>query len=206
MNNFPSYLGDGSIINSVSRPLMKYKHEVDAKLSSFGQNVWIGAKCVVARNVKLHDNVILSDGTFVEEDVVVGEGTLLTYRCLVCAGVIIGKNCVIGGFIGESTIIGDNCRIFGDVVHGHLDPTKDWDAPTSMEPGANIQSNVFIGFGAKITKPITISNNVYILPNSIVSINVPSFHIVKGINEIIHYQSWKGALAKSAFFDKQLAS
>lgn len=198
-----AHIGEGTIIGAEQRPLLidrNFQNYTIEDNSSFGENVWIGSLCVVGKKVKFKDNVILSDGSFVEDNVNIGNNTILVYKCLVCANVTIGDNCIIGGFIGESTSIGNNCRIFGDIVHKHTDPSKDWDAPTSMEQGAIIQDNVFIGFGAKITKPVTIGHNVYILPNTIVSQEIPPYNIVKGINEIIHYKDWKGELSVSDFF------
>jgi UDP-3-O-[3-hydroxymyristoyl] glucosamine N-acyltransferase len=198
-----THIGQGTIIGAEPRPLLidgSFQDNIIKDNSIFGNDVWIGSLCVVGKNVVFKDNVILSDGSFVEDNVNIGNSTILVYKCLVCADVNIGDNCIIGGFIGESTSIGNNCRIFGEIVHKHTDPSKDWDAPTSMEQGAVIQDNVFIGFGAKITKPVTIGHNVYILPNTIVSEEVPPYHIVKGVNEIIYYKKWKGELAVSDFF------
>lgn len=201
MNNKPIFIGIGSVIDSTPRTLVRYpRGENKNSASKFGKNVWIGAHCIVGRNVSFEDGVILSDGTYVENNVVLGKDTLLTYRCLVCSDSVIGDNCVIGGFIGENSQIGSSSRVFGSILHHHLDPTKDWDAPSSMEEGATLKENVFIGFGARITKPITISNNVYVCPNSIVSVDVPPYHVVKGVNEIIPSDEWIGKLSKSNFF------
>jgi acetyltransferase-like isoleucine patch superfamily enzyme len=196
------HIGQGTVIGAEQRPLLidGFQDNIIEDNSKFGENVWIGSLCVVGKGVIFNDNVILSDGSFVEDNVSIGSNTILVYKCLVCADAAIGNNCVIGGFIGENTTIGNNCRIFGDIVHKHIDPSKDWDAPTSMEKGAVIQNNVFIGFGAKITKPVTINHHAYVLPNTIVSCDVPPFHIVKGVNEIIYYKKWKGDLAVSDFF------
>jgi UDP-3-O-[3-hydroxymyristoyl] glucosamine N-acyltransferase len=195
------HIGKNTLIDVENRPLLGYKRDkAVTKRLQYGNNVWIGSSCVIGRNVLLGNNVIISDGTYIENDVKIDEDSLLVYKCLVCADTTIGKNCVIGGFIGENTKIGNYCRIFGEIVHTHLDPSKDWDAPTSLEDGPVIHDNVFIGFGAKITKSITIGNNVYILPNSIVSKDVLPFHIVKNINEMIYFKDWKGDLSGSDFF------
>lgn len=203
MSGKPEHIGVGAVLDTPRRPLIRYPHSNLRKdESTFGVRVWIGAYCVVGTSVVFGDGVILSDGSFVESNVVLGNDTLLTYRCLVCADSVIGENCVIGGFIGENTHIGNSCRIFGDILHHHIDPTKDWDAPTSMEKGAIISDSVFIGFGAKITRPITINSNVYICPNAIVSVDVPPFHVVKGVNELVPVELWPGELSHSTFFNK----
>ena len=203
MNVKPIHIGFGSILDAPQRPLIRYSIENDDKNESiYGENVWIGAQCIVGTNVILGDNVVLSDGSYVENDVKIGNETLLNYRCIVGSNVTIGNNCVIGGFVGENTIVGDSCRVFGDILHHHTDPTKDWDAPSSMEKGAVLSDNVFIGFGAKVTRPITIGNNVYVCPNAIVSIDVPPFHIVKGINGLVAPELWPGELSHSNFFKK----
>ncbi len=199
----PIYIGEGSILDAPRRPLIDYEYsKTITKESVFGENVWIGSNCVVGKSVVFKDGVILSDGSYVEDNVTIGKNTLLNYRCMVCANSIIKENCVIGGFIGENTKIGEFCQVFGDIIHRHLDPKKDWDAPSSLEEGAILLKNVFIGFGAKVTRPVTINSNVYICPNTIVSVDVPPFHVVKGVNELVPSDKWKGELAFSEFFQK----
>ena len=162
--------------------------------------IYIGAFVLIGKGVELDNRVVIDSHCVVESEVKVGENSLITYKATIGGDTVIGKDCIIGGFIGENTSIGNNCRIFGDIIHKHTDPSKDWDASTSGEKGATIQDNVFIGFGAKITKPVTIEHNVYILPNTIVSRDIPPYHIAKGINEFVHYKDWKGELAVSDFF------
>lgn len=200
MSSKSIHIGEGSIIEAPTRPLLGYQRSVNKQTSVFGENVWIGAHCIIGKGVRFGNNVIISDGSHVEERVKIGNGTLLTYRCLIGSDSSIGEKCVIGGFVGENTTIGNGCRIFGSVLHHHVDPTKEWDAPSSMEEGATLASMVFMGFGARITKPVEISNNVYIFPNSIVSVNVPPFHIVRGINDVIPAKNLKGELSRSPFF------
>ncbi|MCL1814846.1 MAG: hypothetical protein FWG27_03365 [Treponema sp.] len=198
------HIGKNTVINAKPRPLSGYIREKEtAGRLKYGKNVWIGSGCVISTCITLGNNVIISDGTYIEDNVTIDSDSILVYKCLVCADTKIGKNCVIGGFIGENTIIKNNCRIFGEIVHKHLDPSKNWDAPDSAEKGPVIFDNVFIGFGAKITKPVEIGSNSYILPNSIVSKDIPPFHIARGINEIFYYKEWKGGLSKSNFFNKE---
>lgn len=200
----PVHVGIGSILDAPQRPLIRYSPSSSVQGESiYGKNVWIGAYCVIGTNVVFKDGVVLSDGSFVENNVVLGNDTLLTYRCLVCSNSVIGANCVIGGFVGENTRIGNSCRVFGYILHHHIDPTKDWDAPSSQEEGAILSDNVFIGFGVKITRPITISHNVYVCPNAIVSVDVPPFHVVKGVNELVPFELWPGELSRSKFFSKE---
>lgn len=200
MSYKPTHIGEGSIIDATPRPLLGYPREATERSSTFGKNVWVGAHCIIARGVNFGSNVVVSDGSHIEERVTVGNDSLLTYRCLIGSDSIIGKKCVIGGFIGENTTIGDGCRIFGSILHHHVDPTKDWDAPSAMEKGPTLAPLVFVGFGARITKPVQIDNNVYICPNAIVSVDVPPFHVVRGVNELIPAEDWEGELTHSPFF------
>jgi len=197
------HVGKYTIIGSKPRPLLGRDADFSSEDNLNGENIWIGSFCNIGMNVSIGAGTIISDGTFIEESVKIGSESLTAYRCTICSNVTIGNNCVIGGFIGENTKIGNRCRIFGDIVHEHLEPLKDWDAETSQEKGPTIHDNVFIGFGAIITKPVEIYNNSYILPNSIVSEDVPPFHIVKNKNEMIHFTKWKGNLSKSDFFKQE---
>lgn len=89
----------------------------------------------------------------------IGERTRFAYGGL---GVVVGKPVVIG----EHVIIGTNVTLGGK----------------SNLPGApHIGNNVYIATGAKVLGPITISDNVIIGANAVVTHDVPSNCSVAGV-------------------------
>jgi serine acetyltransferase len=129
---------------------------------------------VLGQSVTLEKGVIIDHGCIVECDVKIGENTLLCYRAHVCADSQIGQNCVIGGFVGERSAIGDNSRIFGSLVHSHPRGWRGWDDDDQMVTGPKIGSRVLVGFGAVIVGQIEIGDGAYIGANAVVCEDVPS--------------------------------
>jgi serine O-acetyltransferase len=93
-------------------------------------------------------------------------------------GATIGKNFFIdhgsGVVIGESTIIGDNCRIYHGVTLGGVSLSEFKRHPT-------LGNDVLIGAGAKILGPITIGDGAKVGANSVVVKPVPAGATVTGI-------------------------
>jgi len=162
---------------------------------------YIGAYSIIGKNVKLGQEVIVDAYCKIGSNSVIGNRTLLTYRANVGPKTVIGEDCVIGGLIPERSSIGDRCRIFGQIVHSHYDPTMSWDHHETPEISPKINSDSFIGFHSVISGEIEIGPKSYICANSTISKTVPPYHIAYGLNKIIHYSKWKGKLKNSPFFN-----
>ena len=80
----------------------------------------------------------------------------------------------MGVVIGETTIIGDDVKMFHGVTLGGTGNQKGKRHPT-------IGNNVEIGAGAKVLGDITIGNNVRIGANAVVLKDVPKDHIAVGV-------------------------
>ena len=93
-------------------------------------------------------------------------------------GASIGKGLFIdhgcGVVIGETTIIGDDVKMFHGVTLGGTGKEKGKRHPT-------IGNNVEIGAGAKILGDIHIGDNVRIGANAVVLKDVPKDHIAVGV-------------------------
>jgi UDP-3-O-[3-hydroxymyristoyl] glucosamine N-acyltransferase len=128
---------------------------------------------VLGQAVALEQGVIIDHGCIVEGDVTIGANTLLCYRAHVCADSQIGQNCVIGGFIGERSTIGNDSRIFGSLVHSHPRGWRGWDDEDQMAGGPKIGACVLVAFGAVIVGQIEIGDGAYIGANAVVCEDVP---------------------------------
>lgn len=172
----------------------------DLERTYISSGVYIGSHSIVGNGSRIDKNSIIDDYCLLECRVRVGSSSLVTNRAQICNEVIVGSNCVIGGFIGERTVIGDSCRVFGQIVHCHNNPHLGWDDDEAMEDAPSIGNSVFIGFNSLIIGRVSIGHNTYICAGSTVTKDVPDFHIVTGNNMFIHYKNWKGSLSNSNFF------
>ncbi|SDX34470.1 2,3,4,5-tetrahydropyridine-2-carboxylate N-succinyltransferase/tetrahydrodipicolinate N-acetyltransferase [Amycolatopsis xylanica] len=152
---------------------------------------------------QIGDDSILDTFCHLEGGVTLGKNVLLTHRASVGAKAKIGDGSIIGcSLVCERSVVGANCRVFGDLIHRQLDPTLPWDAPEAEETSPCLEDDVFVGWGATLIGGINVGTGAYVCAGATVSKDVPAHHIVTGQNEIISPAKWRGALAKSAFFPR----
>lgn len=203
MNNPRIEIHNTVIINHPLRPLqgmVESDMNPNSKTSILG-NLYIGPYSVIGEGVTLGNNVIIDVFCNVERGVSIGDGTILVHRATIGGYSRVGENCVIGGLIGEGTIIGDNCRIFGTVVHKQDDPVPSWDHRPEPEPSVIIHDNSFIGFESFVAGDIEIGPKSYICAGAVITKTVKPGFIAFGNNQMVHHTEWKGKLGKSSFFD-----
>ncbi len=189
----------GSIIGKPYRKFL-YGTMENIEKTFIAQNTYIGCYAIIGNGSRISDNAIIDDFCLIESRVQIGFSSLITNRAQVCNDVSIGKKCVVGGFIGERTIIGDCCRIFGTIVHSHNNPCLGWDDDEATESAPNIANSVFIGFNSLVIGGVSIGEKVYICAGSIVTKDIPAFHIASGKNNFKHYSDWPGHLRESKYF------
>jgi acetyltransferase-like isoleucine patch superfamily enzyme len=171
-------IGEFSIVGKNSIYIKKHSKTKIEKNCTIGSHVIIYEGTTIERDTQIEDFCRIGEKTLV------GENCRLIYGTKIYGNVTIGNKCVIGGFICEDVIIGNCCRIFGELVHKHsnldFSDIKKWDKGGSEAP--LIGDNVFVGFGAKIIGGIKIGKGSYVWPGAIVTKDVPPNHNVKGIN------------------------
>ena len=144
--------------------------------------------------------VLIYEGTviamdFIEDycrigaEVKIGEKCRIMYAANISSETTLGDDCIIAGFCCERAIVGNKVRLFGELIHSHREPNRDWDEVEEDSP--KISDNVLIGFGAKVIGGISIGKNSYIAAGAIVTRNVPEAHVVTGINKKVHFRKWK---------------
>ena len=190
---------DGAIVGKLFRPFLDGSRE-KAGTTVVKAKAYVGYNAIVGTGSSIERGVILDDFTIVESRVAIGEKTLAIYRAHICNDAVVGTHCVIGGFIGERTIVGNGCRVFGKIVHLQHEPQKGWDAEDVIEPAATIKDSAFVAFGAVISGPVIVGRKAYVCSGAIVTKDVPPKHIVRGVNEIIPFSKWPGRLKQSRFF------
>jgi acetyltransferase-like isoleucine patch superfamily enzyme len=190
----------GAVIGKPFRRLLDGKQEKKGK-TVIGKQVYVGFYSLIGARTEIGSHTIIDDFSVIESDVSVGEKSLIIYHGQICNEARIGNNCVIGGLIGERTIVGNNCRIFGKIVHSQNDPSLLWDGGESEEKAVKIKDFAFVAFGAVVAGNITLGIRSYILAGAVITKDIPDFHIACGVNEVIHFSKWRGKkLRQSAFF------
>lgn len=93
-------------------------------------------------------------------------------------GARVGKNLFIdhgnGVVIGETSVIGNNCRIYHGVTLGGVSTIGDKRHPT-------LEDGVLVGTGAKVLGPITLGASCKIGANAVVTKDVPAYSTALGI-------------------------
>jgi UDP-3-O-[3-hydroxymyristoyl] glucosamine N-acyltransferase len=190
-----------SVIGKKYRKLLTGSFDKKDYTTKIGKDVYIGYSCLIGNGSKIGNFSILDDKSVIESDVKIGEKTLLIYGAHVCNEVKIGNSCVIGGLVGERTVIGNDCRIFGKIIHTQLEPLNEWDSDDSKEESAEIYDKVFVGFNSVVVGSVKIGPRAYICAGSIITKNVPEGHIAKpGFNEFIHHSKVISPIKNSKIF------
>ena len=137
----------------------------------------IGKRCVIYpwsilyEGSEIRDDVRIFERSLVGSRSVIGSKSRLVYGSQVHDNVIIGSCTTIGGFISDNCKIGNNCFIYGSLIHRHdnRDHGK-WDEIDEIGP--TIEDNVFVGWGAIIVGNIKIGKGAEIKPCAFVTKDV----------------------------------
>jgi acetyltransferase-like isoleucine patch superfamily enzyme len=191
----------GAIIGKPFRPLLDERGQAEpGGRTVIGANSYVGYFAIVGAGSVLSEGVIIDDYCAIESDVTIGRKSLVIYRSQICNEAQVGSRCVIGGFIAERVVVGDEVRVFGKIIHTQRNPSVPWDAPESEEPSAVLEIGAFVGFNALVVGGVRIGRRAYVCAGAIVTQNVPAEHVAFGVNKVIPASEWTGGLGRSPFF------
>lgn len=201
-----------AVLNSGFRMLQDWKEpkinesitSIEDFMKSLPNNIYIGPYACIGSSCHLSENVVIDEYCSISPCVTILENTLIIYRANIGSGSSIGKNCIIGGFLPENCIIEDECRIFGKLVHNHIDSTLSWDHHEIPEKSPTVRRNSFIGFNAVISGGVEIGPFSYVCSSSQITKDVPPYHIAHGVNQITHFKNWKGSLKNNPIFKLEI--
>lgn len=163
-----------------------------------GHSSTLGTHVLVEQGAYIGTRCIIEAHAVIETAASIGDHSLIVHGARIGGHSIIGKECVIGGFVAERSRIGDNCRVFGSLIHRQIDPTVPWDE--SIEPAPVLEDHVFVAMTAVVVGKVHLASHVYITAGAIVTKDVPPFHIVHGVNNFVPAGKWRGRLSESAFW------
>jgi acetyltransferase-like isoleucine patch superfamily enzyme len=192
-------IGEFSIIGKSSRPTNDgTKSKTKPKETIIQDNCFIGSHVTIGEGTIIEKDTAIEDYGAIEDNVTIGASSYIVHGARICSKSIIGHNCVIGGFIAERSKVGSYSRVFGMLIHKQDDPSKEWDLLEEEAP--NLKCKVIVGMGAQVIGGINIEEHVYICSGAVVTKDVPSYHVVLGVNKKIPISKWKGNLKNSLFF------
>jgi len=189
VSDFVEY-GDNLFIGHNSIIGFTYNQKDNSKIK-IGDNVRIGAFCVIHTNSSIRSNVEIDHYCRVGDGVVIGEGSKILYGTQLFNNCRIGKNCIIGGDLSERVIVEDNVTFMGELAHNHRNPNLDWDK--TDEPSPIFKKGSVVGVGAIIMGGVSIGPYSYIASGELIKYDVPSRKVVHN-GKITNLEDWKGII------------
>jgi len=137
-----------------------------------------GKGVIIGKNVQFGKNIVVWNYVVIGDNTKIGDGTRIGSFCDIGKDVVIGKNCNIQAHvtisneckIGDNVFIGPNSSLLNDKF-----PQSRYLTPSIMK------NNVVIGGCVTILPNITVNENSVIAAGSVVTKNVPSGIVVKGV-------------------------
>jgi len=182
------------------RPLLDGRWVETGRETIVGAGVWIGQFANIGQGVIIGINSLIEDYVGIGALTTIGERVVVASRTWIGLDVTVGDDSVIKGHIDDSARIGVGCRVMGDLIHRHLDPSGGWDDPSSEEPAPIVADGAFIGWRSVIVGGVNVGARAYVCAGALVTKDVPGGFIASGRNEITHPSTWRGPLGRSGFF------
>ena len=128
-----------------------------------GRDVTIGAHCVIEAGVVIGDGCYIDHGCFVGAGTSLDAGVHLRYRAQVYRRVSIGGRSIVGGFVCNDTVLGDDCDFFGACVHDYISVPRG-----AVEPAPRLGDRVFVGFNAVIVGDVWLPDGTLVPAGDVV--------------------------------------
>jgi acetyltransferase-like isoleucine patch superfamily enzyme len=161
--------------------------------------VTIGDKSILLDDVVVQEGTTIGSDCFVSRavhigfDCLIGDACRFEYRAEICDRVKVGSGSVIGGFLCDGSVLGEECVVLGSLVHGVRKPDLPWG---QYEPDPVLEQRVFVGRGAAVVGGVKVGAGAYVAANATVTKDVPPDHVAINTNEFVPIDAWPGALER----------
>ncbi|WP_280267587.1 DapH/DapD/GlmU-related protein [Nocardia wallacei] len=193
-------LGAGAVIGE--QCVLGYPKEArirDAQRGALtpGDRVVVGERCLLFNQIIVHEGTVLGAGCVVEDRARIGYGcrigarSRLVHGAYVCDRVHVGEDACVAGFVCDATVIGNRSTVMGDLVHEYTRPDMGWWGVDEEPPV--VENDSVVGFGARVVGGVRIGPRSYVAAGAVVTKDVPSGHIVTGINVQTPIEQWTGS-------------
>lgn len=132
-----------------------------------GAIIYGGVK--IGKGFECGHNVLIREGCSIGDDVCVYTGSQIQ------KGVSIGDRCVVGGWMGNGSSIGNDVKMFGELVHKYRVPGRGF-----SEPAPHVSSRAFIGWNAVIVGGVRVGYGAVVGAGSVVTSDVSDGCVVVG--------------------------
>jgi acetyltransferase-like isoleucine patch superfamily enzyme len=164
---------------------------------SIGDSCRIASHSIIGEGTSLGSGVVLEEHSRVGYGCDIGAGTRVMYRAQVCDRVTIGRDCRIGGFLGDASVVGRHVSIFGSLVHDYRAPHGGWDI---HEPSPVINDYSVIGMGAVVIGGVTVGPNSYVAAGAVVTRDVPPRTMVTGLDQHRSGPDFDGRMLEKSYW------
>lgn len=144
-------------------------------------DVTIGAGSLIRSGTVLYRGVMIGErfecghNALIRENSKIGADVCLYTGSQVQKGVAIGDRCIVGGWVGNGSIIGNNVKMFGQLVHKYKSSGRG-----ALEPAPEIFDGAFVGWNAIVVGGVKIGRNSVVGAGSVVTSDVPDGCLVVG--------------------------
>ncbi|MEM0488825.1 MAG: DapH/DapD/GlmU-related protein [Nitrososphaerota archaeon] len=160
----------------------------------------MGKGVILGDNVRLGKDVVIWNYVVIGDDACIGDGTRIGSFCDIGKEVVIGRGCIIQTHV----TISNKCRIGNNVFIGPNTSLLNDKFPYSqfLTP-VIVKDNVIIGGCVTILPNVTVHENAIIAAGSVVTKDVPSNMVVKGVPARIMMTRQEYEDKKKAFIESK---
>lgn len=149
---------------------------VDDKMGiSIGAGSLIRSGTILYRGVTIGERFECGHNVLIRDNSRLGSDVCLYTGSQVQKGVRIGSRCIVGGWIGNGSIIGNDVKMFGELIHKYKSSARG-----VSEPAPEILDGAFVGWNAIVVGGVKIGRNSVVGAGSVVASDVPDGCLVVG--------------------------
>jgi acetyltransferase-like isoleucine patch superfamily enzyme len=162
-----------------------------------GADVTIMNHCTIYTGVTLAQGVIIEDNIVVRWDTRIGQGSKVMVNGFVGSYVEVGEFSRISGLCSNSAKVGNYATCSGSLTHSY----KKYGGGR-LDPAPIVEDYAVVGRNSTAIGGITIGKYAYVAAGAIVTRDVPTKTMVRGVNQMTPFDQWEGAAEYLASFNK----
>lgn len=144
-------------------------------------NISVGAGSLIRSGARIYRDVSIGANFECGHDVLVRDGSRIGNRVCVYTGaqiqkdVVIGDASIIGGWVGNSSYIGRDVKMFGELIHKYQTIHRG-----VKEPAPHICDGAFVGWNAIVIGGVNVGRQSVVGAGSVVTADVADASLVAG--------------------------
>ncbi len=152
------------------------------------EDVTIHSHCILYSGVRLAREVTCEDNCTIRWDTSIGTSSKIMINAFIGSYIEIGEGSRVSGIVGNSAKIGNFVTSRGSLTHSY----KKYGGGR-LDPAPIIEDYAVVGRDATVIGDVTIGKYSYVAAGAIVTKDVPTKTMVRGINQMVPFEEWDGA-------------